>query len=370
MKRFLSLLLAVVLCLSLCACGKSEAATAFEEKVGQIGTVTVDSEAAIVAAEKAYTALSDDDKEVVAESYATLTAMRSELDALIAAAEVSNAIDSIGTVTLDSKEAIDAARAQYEALSSNEKALVSNYSALEAAEAEYDALVAAQMAAHAEEVSNAIDAIGTVTLDSKDAIEAAKTLYNALTDEEKALVTNYGTLEAAEAEYDVLWEAERQRVIQQYSYKFEIDRDPVDGITWYMHNNMPDYIDIRSYIIPYIGVRNNQPWICIRYNYTGDSWIFWESLTIVVDGTKYYKNVGYFNTTRDNDTEVWEFYDECLYIGQGMDTEEIKMLEAIANSNETIIRFQGDNYHYDLYVTNQDKQMIRDTLTLYEALLG
>ena len=83
MKRIIAFMLVVVLALSVAGCGKSEAATAFEEKVGQIGTVTVDSEAAIVAAEKAYTALSDDDKEVVAESYATLTAMRSELDALI-----------------------------------------------------------------------------------------------------------------------------------------------------------------------------------------------------------------------------------------------------------------------------------------------
>ena len=90
----------------------------------------------------------------------------------------------------------------------------------------------------------------------------------------------------------------------------------------------------------------------------------------MVDGVKYYKYVGYYNTTRDNDTEVWEYWDECLNYNQSMDSDEIQMLKAIANSSETIIRFQGDDYYYDLYVSDKDKEMIRDTLALYEAMLG
>ena len=43
-----------------------------------------------------------------------------------------------------------------------------------------------------------IDAIGTVTLDSKAAIKAARAAYDALTDEQKALVTNDDVLTAAE----------------------------------------------------------------------------------------------------------------------------------------------------------------------------
>lgn len=50
MKKAISLLLALVMCLSLCACGKSEAATAFEDLVTKIETVSLDSEGAIVAA--------------------------------------------------------------------------------------------------------------------------------------------------------------------------------------------------------------------------------------------------------------------------------------------------------------------------------
>lgn len=376
MKKVISLLLVLVICLSLCACGKSEAAAAYENLVTEIGTVSLDSEAAILAAESAYHALSDKEKESVSESYQMFTQKQKEYNQLKADQEarlnsVIALIDAIGDVTLDSETAILAAEEAYANLSDADKAVISEAARkLSDSREAYDSAVAEQMAAHAAEAAAAIDTIGTVTVDSKETISAARKLYNALTDSEKALVLNYSTLEAAEADYEVVWEAEKQRIITEYSRKFEKDTDPIEGITWYMHNNMPDYIDIRSYIIPYIGVQGKNSWICIRYNYTADSWIFWEDLTIMADGEKYYKHVGYFNTTRDNDTEVWEYWDECLNYNQSMDTNELQMLKAIADSSETIIRFEGDDYYYDLYVTSTDKQIIRDTLALYEAMLG
>lgn len=91
----------------------------------------------------------------------------------------------------------------------------------------------------------------------------------------------------------------------------------------------------------------------------------------MADGVNYYKNIGYFNTIRDNSGgKVWEYYDEVLDSDLSMDAGQLQMLQAIAQSEETIIRFQGDNYYYDLYVTDMDKQIIQDTLDLYEALLG
>ena len=50
----------------------------------------------------------------------------------------------------------------------------------------------------AEAVIAAIDAIGTVTLDSENAIANARNAYEALSEDQKAQVTNYGTLVAAE----------------------------------------------------------------------------------------------------------------------------------------------------------------------------
>lgn len=53
-------------------------------------------------------------------------------------------------------------------------------------------------------VTGLIDAIGTVTEESGDAITAARSAYDALTDDQKALVENYEVLEAAEARYTKL----------------------------------------------------------------------------------------------------------------------------------------------------------------------
>lgn len=219
-------------------------------------------------------------------------------------------------------------------------------------------------------VINSINEIGSVSLESKDKIAEAKKLYDALSDSDKIKVTNYSILQAAETQYDALAKAEKDKIINTYKSKFDIEHDKVENITWYYPKNMPEYIDTRCYLIPYIGVQDNQVWICVRYNYTEDEWIFWKSLSILVDGNKTSKSVGSFNTTRDNGGGVvWEFYDDILDVNASIDSNDIQLLEKIANSNETIVRFQGDDYHYDLTVSNNDKSMIKDVLAMYSALV-
>ena len=66
---------------------------------------------------------------------------------------------------------------------------------------------AADLAA-AKAVDELIDAIGTVTKDSKAAIDAARAAYDALTDAQKALVENAADLTAAEATYAELTKPE------------------------------------------------------------------------------------------------------------------------------------------------------------------
>ena len=110
-----------------------------------------------------------------------------------AADAVEKLIDAIGTVTLNSEEAIKAARDAYDALTEEQKAQVGNYQTLLDAEAKLADLKAADA------VEKLIDAIGTVTLDSEEAIKAARGAYDALTEEQKAQVGNYQTLLDAEA---------------------------------------------------------------------------------------------------------------------------------------------------------------------------
>ena len=116
-----------------------------------------------------------------------------------AAVDVMNLINAIGTpITLDSKDAIDAARAAYNALTDAQKTEVGNYATLTAAETAYNTLVADHAAADA--VIDKINAIGSpITAASQTAIEDARAAYNALTDTQKGYVTNYSELTNAEA---------------------------------------------------------------------------------------------------------------------------------------------------------------------------
>ena len=114
-----------------------------------------------------------------------------------AAAAVDSLVDEIGDVTLDSKQAIETARAAYDNLTPTQKTYVTKLNTLTAAEAAYKNLVDQKAA---DDVMEKINEIGEVTLDSKTAIEAARAAYNALTPDQKPLVENYNVLTDAEAE--------------------------------------------------------------------------------------------------------------------------------------------------------------------------
>ena len=179
------------------------AVVAVKELIDAIGEVTLDSGDAIDAARTAYDKLPEA-KKVLVDNYEKLTAAEEAYTALVdaaAAKAVDDLIDAIGEVTADSGDAIKAARAAYDALTDTQKELVKNYEKLTAAEEAYTALVDA---AAAKAVDDLIDAIGEVTADSGDAIKAARAAYDALTDTQKELVKNYEKLLAAEELYEEL----------------------------------------------------------------------------------------------------------------------------------------------------------------------
>ncbi len=122
-------------------------------------------------------------------------------------------INAIGTVTPDSGDAIAAARSAYDALTAAQKEQVTNADVLTAAEARYTDVVAIDGA------EKAIDAIGEVTLTSGDAIAAARAAYDALTDSQKAEVSNYNTLLAAEARLAELKDAAARAAYAENAYQ-------------------------------------------------------------------------------------------------------------------------------------------------------
>ena len=110
-------------------------------------------------------------------------------------------IDAIGPVELSEhcKYYIEGSRAAYDALTDEQKTQVTNYSTLTDAETQWTALAAAAQP-YADAVIALINAIPNpvvYTQDCKDKIDAAQAAYDALTDGQKILVSNYETLKNA-----------------------------------------------------------------------------------------------------------------------------------------------------------------------------
>lgn len=185
------------------------AAAQVDSYITNIGEVifTAYVKTAIQIARSAYDDLTDEQKALVT-NYQVLLEAEKTWEQLAAenevteedmnmAAEVDILIDSIGDVTADSKDAITAAQLAFDSLTEIQKTLVRHPETLTGASETYNKL-------RASEVVAAIAAIGQVTIDKKDAIFAACDLYDALTEAQKALVTDYPVLKAAVTTYQDL----------------------------------------------------------------------------------------------------------------------------------------------------------------------
>ncbi len=111
-------------------------------------------------------------------------------------------IDAIGEVTLERGKAIEAAESAYNALTDDQKALVENYDTLLNAREEYDRLVAEEV----EKLLNELPTADEVTLKDGSTVKAARAAYNKLTENQKKLASedSLKKLEDAEAAYDKL----------------------------------------------------------------------------------------------------------------------------------------------------------------------
>lgn len=154
--------------------------------------------------------------------------------------DVVAAIDALpaeAELTLEDAGAVAAARQSYDALGENSKAAVTNLDKLTAAEAKIAELQAAKEAADAaaEKLAadtaaaepviaaiNELPAVAELTLEDKEDAANARLAYTALTDDQKALVTNLETLEAVEAKLDEL-QAEKDAADQAAAEKLAAD---------------------------------------------------------------------------------------------------------------------------------------------------
>ncbi len=364
MKKYLVVIMAVLMALCLCACGKSEAVKAAEEKIAAIGDVTLDSEKRISAAEKAVEKLSDDELKQL-DKAEELKKAREKYERLVEskAAVVDSLIVQIGEVTIESEEKIEAARQEYDAVPASVKSRVKGLTELESAE---NMLIMLR----AQRVGNLIDQIGEVTLESADKINAAQQAFNRLKKNEKAQVKNVSRLTRAREEFAALQkrekEAKRAEALKLLG-NMRLDEDKVRHLKFYYpkawrFNSYGNWIaDTRCFILPYIGMDDNgNIWMRVVYNFTDDDWVFFKKITVAADEKRYYRSFEDYDIVNDVDGGVREYIDI-----DGV--SDVEMLLAIANSKETIVRFEGDEFVYDFIVKEIDKRAIREVLLVYET---
>ena len=141
-------------------------------------------------------------------------------------------------------------------------------------------------------------------------------------------------------------------------------RDEVEGITWYAHKSSPPG-NSRSAIQAYIGTKNNAPWLRLKITYSAEDWLFVEGYTFNIDGKNETLELSYSDRKSDNSGgSTWEWSDLMV------DAKLFQMLDRIAQSERTILRYRGKQYYKDRDVTPVEKQAIREVLQAYMVLSG
>lgn len=217
MKKIISIILALSMMLTLCACGKSDEAKHADETIAAIGTVTTSSLSQIERAEKEVENLSDKDVKSL-DNLTMLYDAREEYNKLMADT-IEVLIDAIGELNFDSKYIIENARTQYNELDEESKALVENYAVLEKAEKEISKV-------RADIVMDEIEALSAMPVETDedgdavyDAIEAIDSKMSQLSEEEKSMVTNLELRKEKVNEYNILL---TKQTIGDLSIKFDI----------------------------------------------------------------------------------------------------------------------------------------------------
>ena len=97
-----------------------------------------------------------------------------------------------------------------------------------------------------------------------------------------------------------------------------------------------------------------------RVDYYADDWLFIKNFTVKADNQKFYITPSYKDITRDNTaSSIWEHI--------ALDYKSNKeVINAIANSSNTTIRFYGKDYYNDRKLSKAKIKAMKDMLSLYQ----
>ena len=351
MKRYISLLLAGALTLSLGGCVSSPAAQV-QKQITDLGEITLESGRDIAAAEKALAALSEQDMAQVSAG-PVLSHARQTYDALCLqqqADQIDARILSLGEVTLQNTDAVFEIMDSYHFALPQVKAQVENANLLTQSYEKARILI----------VEDLIERIGTVTKDSQDAIVAARDAYEALPSNLRTRVKNHMVLTSAVAAFH---EAKQER-LRELLQHMDKDYNIKPGVVFYY----PDYIslnhnppDEETYILPYLTDNVRVHHLNLVFNYWGSQPIGLTGAVIHAGDQEIQLD---FTGKRISSRKFPPyFFENATYKGTD---ELIGQLRSIPDAETVTVHLAGTKGSYDFTMTERDREAFRAALEAYD----
>lgn len=146
--------------------------------------------------------------------------------------------------------------------------------------------------------------------------------------------------------------------------KMRISKDDVKNLKFYYDQSSPRYVNASGFYL-YAGQKSkNDPYLFLEIQYFGSDWLFIQSYFFNIDGETYEITPNYGDIETDNDSDVWEWYN------QPATADNIEMIQKIIKSKKTVVRLEGRQYYKDVTVTQAQKKALQNVLTVYQGLGG
>jgi len=146
--------------------------------------------------------------------------------------------------------------------------------------------------------------------------------------------------------------------------KMRIVKDDVKNRNFYYDKSSPKYVNANGFHLYAGQVSGSDPYLFLTIQYFGSDWLFIKSYFFNIDGKTYEITPDYGVIETDNDTDVWEWYNEPAT------AENIEMIQKIIESKKTVLRQEGSKYYKDVTITQTQKSALKNVLTVYQGLGG
>lgn len=167
---------------------------------------------------------------------------------------------------------------------------------------------------------------------------------------------------ARQSEAIIMAQKEKEKKIKEITASLVASKDEVEAITWYRHKLSPSTSVIKA-LSTYIGSKNGSYWLRLKISYTADDWLFIKGFTFNIDGKNHPLQLAWGERKNDNSGgKIWEWVDIAV------DAEALALLAKIAASKRTILRYEGQQYHFDRDISSTEKKAIREIIAAYLVL--